>query len=49
MTVTVQPVPILNDNYAWLLRDEGTGATATDVLDAAGLAEAVAGMRAKRP
>ena len=28
MTVTVQAVPILNDNYAWLLRDEGTGATA---------------------
>src|SRR5580693_2956918 len=28
MTVTVQPVPILSDNYAWLLRDEATGATA---------------------
>jgi hydroxyacylglutathione hydrolase len=28
MTVTAQPVPILSDNYAWLLRDAATGATA---------------------
>ena len=28
MTVTASPVPILKDNYAWLLRDSGTGATA---------------------
>jgi hydroxyacylglutathione hydrolase len=28
MTVTATPVPILKDNYAWLLRDSGTGATA---------------------
>src|ERR1039458_499855 len=28
MTVTAQPVPILNDNYAWLLREDGSGATA---------------------
>jgi hydroxyacylglutathione hydrolase len=28
MTVTAQPVPILSDNYAWLLRDSGTGAVA---------------------
>jgi hydroxyacylglutathione hydrolase len=28
MTVTVQAVPILQDNYAWLLRDDATGATA---------------------
>src|SRR5438067_10982795 len=28
MTVTAQPVPILSDNYAWLLRDVATGATA---------------------
>lgn len=28
MAVTAQAVPILTDNYAWLLRDEGTGATA---------------------
>ncbi len=26
MTVTVQPVPMLSDNYAWLLRDTDTGA-----------------------
>src|ERR1700751_692873 len=28
MTVTAQPVPILSDNYAWLLRDSATGAVA---------------------
>jgi hydroxyacylglutathione hydrolase len=28
MTITASPVPILKDNYAWLLRDSGTGATA---------------------
>jgi hydroxyacylglutathione hydrolase len=28
MAVTAQPVPILSDNYAWLLRDSGTGAVA---------------------
>jgi len=28
MPVTAQPVPILSDNYAWLLRDSATGATA---------------------
>jgi hydroxyacylglutathione hydrolase len=28
MTVTAEPVPILSDNYAWLLRDSATGATA---------------------
>jgi hydroxyacylglutathione hydrolase len=28
MTITASPVPILKDNYAWLLRDTGTGATA---------------------
>jgi hydroxyacylglutathione hydrolase len=28
MTVTASPVPILRDNYAWLLRDSSTGATA---------------------
>lgn len=28
MSITVQPVPILSDNYAWLLRDSATGATA---------------------
>jgi hydroxyacylglutathione hydrolase len=35
MTVTASPVPILRDNYAWLLRDSGTGATAiVDPADA---------------
>ena len=28
MPVTAQPVPILKDNYAWLLRDSTTGAVA---------------------
>lgn len=28
MTVTAQLIPILNDNYAWLLKDSTTGATA---------------------
>jgi hydroxyacylglutathione hydrolase len=28
MTITAHPVPILSDNYAWLLRDSATGATA---------------------
>jgi hydroxyacylglutathione hydrolase len=28
MTITASPVPILRDNYAWLLRDSVTGATA---------------------
>lgn len=28
MTVTAQYVPILKDNYAWLLKDSATGATA---------------------
>lgn len=35
MTVTASPVPILNDNYAWLLRESSTGATAiVDPADA---------------
>jgi hydroxyacylglutathione hydrolase len=28
MALTASPVPILRDNYAWLLRDSATGATA---------------------
>ncbi len=28
MSVTAQAIPILSDNYAWLLRDEATGFTA---------------------
>jgi hydroxyacylglutathione hydrolase len=35
MTVSAHPIPILSDNYAWLLRDSGTGATAiVDPADA---------------
>jgi hydroxyacylglutathione hydrolase len=35
MTVSATPVPILRDNYAWLLRDSETGATAiVDPADA---------------
>ncbi len=33
MTLTVKPIAILEDNYAWFLRDEATGTTA--VMDAA--------------
>jgi hydroxyacylglutathione hydrolase len=28
MSITAEPVPILQDNYAWLLRDSGSGAVA---------------------
>jgi hydroxyacylglutathione hydrolase len=28
MSITARPVPILSDNYAWLLRDAASGATA---------------------
>jgi hydroxyacylglutathione hydrolase len=42
MTVTASPVPILNDNYAWLLRESGTGATAiVDPADAQPVIEAI--------
>jgi hydroxyacylglutathione hydrolase len=42
MTVTVQPVPILSDNYTWLLRDTTTGATAiVDPADAKGVFPAI--------
>lgn len=35
MTLSAQAVPMLSDNYAWLLRDEATGATAfVDPADA---------------
>jgi hydroxyacylglutathione hydrolase len=35
MTVTAQPVPILSDNYAWMLRDSFSGAVAiVDPADA---------------
>jgi hydroxyacylglutathione hydrolase len=42
MTITASPVPILKDNYAWLLRDSGTGATAiVDPADAEPIIEAI--------
>jgi len=42
MTVTASPIPILRDNYAWLLRDSGTGATAiVDPADAEPVIEAL--------
>jgi hydroxyacylglutathione hydrolase len=42
MTVTASPVPILKDNYAWLLRESGTGATAiVDPADAGPIIEAI--------
>lgn len=42
MTVTASPVPILKDNYAWLLRDSDTGATAiVDPADAEPIIEAI--------
>lgn len=40
MPVTATPVPILNDNYAWLLRDSATGATA--IVDPAQAAPCIA-------
>jgi len=42
MTISASPVPILNDNYAWLLRDSETGATAiVDPADAAPVIAAI--------
>jgi hydroxyacylglutathione hydrolase len=42
VTVSVQPVPILSDNYAWLLRESGSGAVAiVDPADADGVTPAI--------
>jgi hydroxyacylglutathione hydrolase len=42
MTVTATPVPILTDNYAWLLRESSTGATAiVDPADAEAVIKAI--------
>src|ERR1700759_966930 len=42
MTVTASPVPILKDNYAWLLRETSTGATGiVDPADAQPIIEAL--------
>ena len=45
MTVTAQPVPILSDNYAWMLRDSGTGSVA--IVDPAEASRS--SLRWKRP
>jgi hydroxyacylglutathione hydrolase len=40
--ITAQPVPVLKDNYAWLLRDGATGATAiVDPAEPAPVAAAI--------
>jgi hydroxyacylglutathione hydrolase len=44
MTVTAHPVPILTDNYAWLLREDGSGATA--IVDPAEAAPIIAAIEA---
>lgn len=42
MTVTASPVPILSDNYAWLLRESSSGAVAiVDPADAQPIIEAI--------
>ncbi len=42
MPITARPVPILSDNYAWLLTDAATGAVAiVDPADAAACAAAI--------
>lgn len=45
MTLTVIPVPMLSDNYAWLLRDEASGALAfIDPAESEAAIDAVAAM-----
>lgn len=44
MTVTAQAIPILSDNYAWLLRDDATGYTV--IVDPAEEAPIVAAIEA---
>lgn len=45
MTLTAISVPMLSDNYAWLLRDEASGALAfIDPADSAAATDAVAAM-----
>ncbi len=44
MTVTAQAIPILSDNYAWLIRDDATGFTA--IVDPAEEAPIVAAIEA---
>ena len=44
MTISAHPVPILQDNYAWLLKDSETGATA--IVDPADAAPVIAALEA---
>lgn len=44
MSIAATPVPILSDNYAWLLRDGATGATA--IVDPADPAPVIAAIEA---
>ena len=44
MSVTAQAIPILSDNYAWLIRDEATGYTA--IVDPAAEAPVIAAIEA---
>ena len=44
MSIIATPVPILKDNYAWLLRDSATGATA--IVDPADPAPVIAAIEA---
>ncbi len=44
MSITAQAVPILSDNYAWLVRDEATGFTA--IVDPAEAAPVMAAIEA---
>ncbi len=44
MSVTATPVPILSDNYAWLLRESDSGATA--IVDPADAAPVIAAIEA---
>lgn len=45
MTISAQPVPILKDNYAWLLTDSETGATA--IVDPADAGPIIAAIEAR--
>jgi len=45
MALTVEPIPNLSDNYAWLLRDEATGTTA--LVDPAEVDPCVAAIEAR--
>ena len=46
MSITAHAVPILSDNYAWLLRDDASGAVA--IVDPADAEPIIAAHRAGR-